>query len=324
MFAHKYRVGPRTALRLAHGWSQREAADVWNERWPDEPKTFKNFSYWEAWPSPTGYTPSLEVLAKLAHIYESSVADLLVDCPDFRHLDHMEQANRSLESLAAIVDARTSNGKGHLRESTEQLASMVDRVEAIDVHELARAASVRARGIEPDPTRRAFLLKLSAALALAATVPKTAWANEEETSSGRDSSGVDELSGIWCSTYTFFSSRRNSPMQGEHFVVLRHENGRLIGQSLPHSMGSRLTLDLAIEKPVATGTWLEQTAPTGDYGGATYHGVLQLFIDPTCRGMTGKWLGFGNNFEINSGDWRFRWMEGSTSKQAQRRYHFKA
>jgi len=87
VFRERYRVNMRMALRLAHGWSQRQAADEWNARWPDEPKTFKNVSYWEVWPSPTGHEPSLAVLAKLAELYECGVADLLDDVADFRHLD---------------------------------------------------------------------------------------------------------------------------------------------------------------------------------------------------------------------------------------------
>src|ERR1035438_6420813 len=54
------------------GWIQREAAEAWNARWPDEPKTFKNFSYWEVWPSGTGHAPSLDTLARLAELYECS------------------------------------------------------------------------------------------------------------------------------------------------------------------------------------------------------------------------------------------------------------
>jgi hypothetical protein len=39
----RYRLNARVALRYAHGWSQRQAADEWNKRWPDELKTFKSF-----------------------------------------------------------------------------------------------------------------------------------------------------------------------------------------------------------------------------------------------------------------------------------------
>jgi hypothetical protein len=51
----RYRLNARVALRYAHGWSQRQAADEWNRRWPDEPKTSKVFSLWEMWPGSTGF-----------------------------------------------------------------------------------------------------------------------------------------------------------------------------------------------------------------------------------------------------------------------------
>ncbi|MFL6111824.1 MAG: hypothetical protein ACJ786_10785 [Catenulispora sp.] len=82
-FQRRFHVNARVALRQARGWTQPEAAVRWNRRWPEDPKTFKNFSYWEAWPSATGYAPSLEVLDRLAQLYECSVADLLSDLHDY-------------------------------------------------------------------------------------------------------------------------------------------------------------------------------------------------------------------------------------------------
>lgn len=83
----RYHFNARVALRYAHGWSQRQAADEWNRRWPDELKTFKSFSSWEQWPSRTGHVPSFGNLGKLAELYECAVSDLLGDLPDFRHRD---------------------------------------------------------------------------------------------------------------------------------------------------------------------------------------------------------------------------------------------
>jgi hypothetical protein len=37
----RYRFNARVALRYAHEWSQRQAADEWNQRWPDELKTLQ-------------------------------------------------------------------------------------------------------------------------------------------------------------------------------------------------------------------------------------------------------------------------------------------
>jgi tetratricopeptide (TPR) repeat protein len=83
----RYRFNARVAFRYAHGWSQHQAAHEWNQRWPDELKTFKSFSYWEQWPSRTGHAPTFDNLAKLAELYECAVSDLLVDLPNFRHRD---------------------------------------------------------------------------------------------------------------------------------------------------------------------------------------------------------------------------------------------
>jgi transcriptional regulator with XRE-family HTH domain len=82
-FQRRFHVNARVALRQARGWTQPEAAERWNSRWPEDPKTFKNFSYWEAWPSSTGYAPSLEVLDRMAQLYECSVADLLSDLENY-------------------------------------------------------------------------------------------------------------------------------------------------------------------------------------------------------------------------------------------------
>src|SRR5262249_40007682 len=73
VFRVRYRVNARVALRWVHGWSQDKAADEWNKRWPDDLKTNKNFSYWEVWPHSTGHAPSLEVLNRLAELYECNL-----------------------------------------------------------------------------------------------------------------------------------------------------------------------------------------------------------------------------------------------------------
>jgi hypothetical protein len=83
VFQSAYRVNPRVALRQAHGWSQPQAAEHWSEIWPEDPKTFKNFSYWEQWPGQTGHAPSLETLDRLARLYQCKITDLLGDCSDY-------------------------------------------------------------------------------------------------------------------------------------------------------------------------------------------------------------------------------------------------
>lgn len=309
VFAERYRVNMRAAFRLAHGWSQREAADAWNERWPADPKTFKNFSYWEQWPADTGHAPSLEVVGKLAELYACKLSDLLSDGGDFRSADDAHRHSEQLAALGSSADDTTRD--------------FVTRLDEVDVHELANLATTWAQssGNGTSVNRRSLLLKVSAALSLASTSP--ALADDAEAHAATLPQPSDDFSGIWHSRYVYPSTGRAKNFTGEHYVVVRQHGARLLGQSVPHTLGSRLRLELGVEKSVATGTWRENTSPTGYYKGATFHGTLQMVIDPSGRRMTGMWLGFGRDFSINSGEWELTLCETTISKTAQRAYHDK-
>ncbi|KAK1179838.1 helix-turn-helix transcriptional regulator [Streptomyces sp. NBS 14/10] len=142
----------------------------------------------------------------------------------------------------------------------------------------------------------------------AATAPETAGAN---------------YSGVWLSRYEFYSSGRDDSFEGRHYVVLVQHGNRLTGRSLNGASlnpDSPLSLDLTVDRNVVTGTWNEQTARDGYYQGASYHGAVQLLVEPTGRRMAGKWVGFGKDFDVNTGPWELRLMDTSTSKAALERY----
>ncbi len=142
----RYGVNGRVAMRLAHGWSQADAAAAWNARWPDAPKTFKNISYWENWPGASGHAPSLTVLDRLAQLYECHVADLVAGWGEHRPSDDEPAAGGS-------ADAESE--------------TMAWQVRNLDLHELTRALTDWSRRL-PGPQRRAQMLKLSTAAATAA------------------------------------------------------------------------------------------------------------------------------------------------------------
>lgn len=116
---------------------------------------------------------------------------------------------------------------------------------------------------------------------------------------------------------------RNKSYEAKHYVVIVQHGNRLTAQSLPGASSnpdSPLTLDLTVDRNVVTGTWVEQTAVDGYYNGARYHGAVQLLVEPTGRRMAGKWVGFGKDFDVNTGPWELRLVDGSTSKATLERY----
>ncbi|MEU4211198.1 XRE family transcriptional regulator [Streptomyces sp. NPDC026206] len=132
------------------------------------------------------------------------------------------------------------------------------------------------------------------------------------------------LSGIWLSRYEYHSSGRGSDFTGEHFVVIIQHGNKLTARSLPDGSSnpdSPLTLDLTVEGNVVTGTWREETAANGYYAGAVYHGAIQLLVEPTGRKMSGKWVGFGKDFDVNTGPWELTFKDASTSKTAMAEYN---
>lgn len=331
-FRERYRINMRVAFRLAHGWSQREAADAWNDRWPAEPKTFKNFSYWELWPADTGHTPSLDVLIRLAELYDCHVADMLSDCNDYRSNDPVFRTQALSTPLRDVIleqesiQGDTASQEGNDIQSqtrlSQGLVTLMNRLEEMSVEEIASTAAIWNRKIDPDMSRRGLLFKLSAGLSIAATSPALSFADFDQPASASSvQRSPASLEGIWHSRYVYYSSGRDQDFDAEHYIVFKQTDNQIVGRSLPNTSDSRIELELSIDSAVATGTWTERTSLTGYYKGATYHGTLQLFIDPMGRSMRGKWLGFGRQFKVNTGDWTMDWMEGAVTQQAMRRYH---
>ncbi len=128
------------------------------------------------------------------------------------------------------------------------------------------------------------------------------------------SQAAGAFNGVWLSTYEFYSSGREKTFTSSHYVVLLQHGDRLTVRSLPNSAPSTMQMDLTVDGHIVTGTWSEVTAPRGYYKGAKYHGAIQMLSELTHTRFAGKWLGYGKNFEINSGPWELVLQDRSTSK----------
>lgn len=92
-FARRYRLRPRAAYRVAHGWTQHQAADRINayaaraglDPEGTAPMTAPRLSEVENWPRPARRRPTPQILALLAEVYECDL-HALVDSDDREHL----------------------------------------------------------------------------------------------------------------------------------------------------------------------------------------------------------------------------------------------
>jgi DNA-binding transcriptional regulator YiaG len=122
--------------------------------------------------------------------------------------------------------------------------------------------------------------------------------------------------GIWLSEYEYFSSGREVALKGRHVALVVQTGDHVAVRSLPRSNPSTMSMVLTLDGTVVTGNWSEQTERDGYYRGARYHGAIQMLADPTGRRLSGKWLGFGKEQEVNSGPWKLTFLEAGTSRAA--------
>lgn len=126
--------------------------------------------------------------------------------------------------------------------------------------------------------------------------------------------------GIWLSRYHYYSSSRGQEFDNAHYVVLLRHGDRLTVRSVHGAQKSMLTMDLVVDGNVITGTWAEETEADSYYRGARYHGAIQLLAEPTGRRLTGKWVGFGKDMDVNTGPWELTFQDASTTKTTLARY----
>jgi transcriptional regulator with XRE-family HTH domain len=127
------------------------------------------------------------------------------------------------------------------------------------------------------------------------------------------------LTGIWLSSYEYESTGRDATFTSQHYVAVVQHGARLQVRSMPGSQ-SRAMMDLTANGQVLTGTWTEETNPAGYYHGAVYHGAIQLLLEPTGRRMTGRWVGFGRDFDLNTGPWSLELVTSSVTDETMKEY----
>lgn len=124
------------------------------------------------------------------------------------------------------------------------------------------------------------------------------------------------LNGIWKARYTYESSVTQGRLEDEYLIVLKQGRGGVTGRSIKRPEGSKLTLELELERSMATGTWQELTPESQ----RAYHGACQLRLNSTGDRLEGRWLGFRRDDMIEDGPWTWQRLDKRTSWRTRRRY----
>jgi len=61
-------------------------------------------------------------------------------------------------------------------------------------------------------------------------------------------------------------------------------------------------------------------AARGHYQGSVYHGAIQFLLDPTGHRMRGQWVGYGRDFDLNTGPWTLELVSSGTSQEVIERF----
>lgn len=225
----------------------------------------------------------------------------------------------SQDDLARAV-REAGNHSGEPNDCTKRLvqrweAGVVKSPRAVYVRALEAATGQPIENLGFESAEVRYGLNRNEALGMAASTAIPLSETERGASSG-------PLTGIWLSRYEYVSSsREDQTFTSQHYVVMLHRGSRLQVRSLPETAPGRVLMELTVNGQVVTGTWSEETNPDGYYRGSVYHGAIQMLLDPTEHRMTGKWVGFGRNFDLNTGPWSLELVTAETSKEAMAEYN---
>jgi len=133
------------------------------------------------------------------------------------------------------------------------------------------------------------------------------------------------FSGRWQCVYWYPSNERDEQDTSEYVVEVFQRGNKLTVDSLPNDINSHMTVNLTVDGRLATGAWLENTSPQGEFEGLVYSGALQLLVSDDGQRMSGKWVGIGREHlgadkfapQIYSGDWKMTKVTKATETEAE-------
>lgn len=103
-----------------------------------------------------------------------------------------------------------------------------------------------------------------------------------------------DFSGAWHFQYVSPTSDDKSEETSSYEMSAHAKGNEVVFESVrPDKGDSYMIVRLTLEGGLATGTWHETTATTGDFKGMTYSGAGQMLISADGKQLQGLWAGAG-------------------------------
>lgn len=107
------------------------------------------------------------------------------------------------------------------------------------------------------------------------------------------------FSGVWRCRYWYPNTKHDNREEvSEYMVAIDHAGSGYGMHSLSkrgEAPGSQIEAHFTVDNTVVTGTFMESTAPSGDWEGMTYKGAFQLLLNEERTRMEGSWVAAGYN-----------------------------
>jgi len=118
-----------------------------------------------------------------------------------------------------------------------------------------------------------------------------------------------DFSGMWRCAYWYPSNQRpGEEDMTEYYVEGRQEGSKLTLESLPNRT-DHMVVNLVVDRSLATGNWVEDTKPEGEFKGMQYSGAIQLLISEDGQRLDGAWVGVGRE-KLDDGSYEPRIYTG--------------
>jgi hypothetical protein len=108
-----------------------------------------------------------------------------------------------------------------------------------------------------------------------------------------DDQDIRDFSGMWRCAYWYPSNERPGEQDmTEYYVSAKQTGDKIVLESLPNRT-DHIVVNLTVDHHLATGNWVEDTKPEGEFEGIQYSGAVQLLVSDDKQRLDGAWVGVG-------------------------------